>query len=85
MKINLGEFIKRLKSHEIIFTSKNFDEINFSFSIKMILSIVTPIFDYNRTHNDGKRGLQGGTRTENNLYEILKTFDDRKIKFALSK
>ena len=51
----------------------------------MILSIVTPYLITTGTYNDGKRGFTGwNSEQENNLYEILKTFDDRKIKFALS-
>jgi DNA adenine methylase len=86
MKINLNKFIKRLQSRETLFTTKNFDEIDFSFlNQNDFVYCDPPYLITTGTYNDGKRGFTGwDTEQENNLYKILKKFDDRRIKFALS-
>ena len=60
MKINLNKFIKRLQSRETLFTTKNFDEIDFSFlNQNDFVYCDPPYLITTGTYNDGKRGFTG--------------------------
>lgn len=86
MKINLENFISKLKSRDTIFMEQNFDDIDYSFLRKEDLVYCDPPYLITTgTYNDGKRGFTGwGTKQETSLYNILKNLDQRGVNFALS-
>lgn len=86
MKYNLEKFIHKLQSRETLFTTKNFDEIDYSFLTKHDFVYCDPPYLITTgTYNDGKRGFTGwGSEQEIILYKILESLDQRGIRFALS-
>ena len=85
-KQNLIQFINALKKKNILFTSFNFDEFDFS-SLKTgdYVYADPPYLITTGTYNDGKRGFTGWSEsTERKLLDILKELDSRNIQFGLS-
>lgn len=86
MKINLDSFITKLQSRDTLFSTQNFDEIDYSFlGQNDFVYCDPPYLITTGTYNDGKRGFTGwGTEQEISLCNILTNLDERGIRFALS-
>jgi len=86
MKQNLEMFHNRLKKNNIEFTSKSFEEFDFSILKENDFVYADPPYLITTgTYNDGKRGFKGWTEKEER--ELLSTLDKlhtNNIKFALS-
>lgn len=86
MKQNLEMFHNRLKQNNIEFSSKSFEEFDFSIlSENDFVYADPPYLITTGTYNDGKRGFKGWSEKEER--ELLNTLDElntNKIKFALS-
>jgi DNA adenine methylase len=86
MRTNLENFIAKLKSRETLFSTKNFDEIDYTFlGQRDFVYCDPPYLITTGTYNDGKRGFTGwGVEQEISLCNILDNLDERGIRFALS-
>jgi len=86
MKQNLEMFHNRLKQNNIEFSSKSFEEFDFSIlSENDFVYADPPYLITTGTYNDGKRGFKGWTeKEERELLKILDKLNNQKIKFALS-
>ena len=86
MEENLVAFIQRLQENDINFSSKNFDEFDFSeLDSNDFVYCVPPYFITTGSYNDGKRGLTGwGKSEEIMLLSILDNLTKQGIRFALS-
>ncbi len=86
MKSNLLCFIDALQQKNIQFTTKSFE--NFDFSILKENDLVycdPPYLITTGTYNDGKRGFKGWSEKEEiELLNILDDLESKNIKFALS-
>lgn len=86
MKSNLLNFIERIQSIDIEFTSFNFDDYYFDkLNQDDFVYADPPYLITNGTYNDGKRGFTGwGVSEEEKLLLILDDLNRKKLKFALS-
>lgn len=86
MKLNLEEFIVKLKNKNIEFSSISFEEFDFSFLRNDDFVYCDPPYLITTgSYNDGKRGFKGWTEKEEfELLEKLDDLDSKNIKFALS-
>lgn len=86
MKKNLINFLDGLKSKDVSFTSKNFDDFDFSkLTQNDFVYADPPYLITTGTYNDGKRGFTGwNENSEKKLLQILDNLSERKIPFALS-
>ena len=86
MKNNLLRFLKELNSKNTEFTSKNFDEYDFSqLSYNDFVYCDPPYLITTGTYNDGKRGFTGWNEEhEKRLLQILDNLNEKNVYFALS-
>lgn len=86
MERNLLDFLKVLKTKNIVFYSNNFDELDLTkLQSNDFVYADPPYLITIGTYNDGKRGFTGWNETEEEkLLNILKNLDEQNIKFALS-
>lgn len=86
MERNLLDFLKVLKTKNIVFYSNNFDELDLTkLQSNDFVYADPPYLITTGTYNDGKRGFTGWNETEEEkLLNILKNLDEQNIKFALS-
>lgn len=86
MESNLINFVDAIHSKDVEFTSKNFDEFDFSeLTENDFVYCDPPYLITTGTYNDGKRGFTGwGEQEEKKLLSLLSELDNRKIRFALS-
>ena len=86
MKNNLLEFLNALEKKSVDFTTKNFDEFDFSeLNTSDFVYADPPYLITTGTYNDGKRGFTGWNEAEEEkLLNILDDLDKRNICFALS-
>lgn len=86
MEYNLIAFIHRLQSLNVDFSSKNFDEFDFSkLSVKDFVYCDPPYLITTGSYNDGKRGFTGWDRNQElTLLGILDNLNAMHIRFALS-
>ena len=86
MEENLILFLEEMHKKKIIFSSKCFNDFDFSFLIKDDYVYCDPPYLITTgTYNDGKRGFKGWTEEEEiNLLKKLDELDARGIKFGLS-
>lgn len=86
IKNNLIRFINSIQSKNVLFSSLNFDEFDFSqLGPNDFVYADPPYLITTGTYNDGKRGFTGWNEsTERLLLEILTMLDQRGIKFGLS-
>jgi len=86
IKKNLIDFMKALRSKNIIFTKLDFDKFDFSqLGRNDFVYCDPPYLITVGTYNDGKRGFTGWSgEQEQKLLSVLDSLNDQKIKFALS-
>ena len=86
MEENLVAFIQRLQKNDINFSSKNFNEFDFSeLNSNDFVYCDPPYLITNGSYNDGKRGFTGwGKNEEILLLSILDNLTEQGVKFALS-
>ena len=86
MKSNLVSFIKAIKEKDVCFTSRNFDEYDFSsLTVRDFVYADPPYLITTAPYNDGKSGFTGWNESlEMKLLEILKELDQRQVHFGLS-
>ena len=86
MERNLLDFLKVLKTKNVVFYSNNFDELDLTkLQSNDFVYADPPYLITTGTYNDGKRGFTGWNETEEEkLLSILKNLDEQNIKFALS-
>lgn len=86
MKLNLVNFLTKIKHINIEFTSHNFGEFNFSsLGSNDFVYCDPPYLITTGTYNDGKRGFTGwNEEQEITLLEILNSLDKKQVRFALS-
>ena len=86
MEENLVAFIQRLQENDIDFSSKNFDEFDFSeLDSNDLVYCDPPYLITTGSYNDGKRGFTGwGKSEEIMLLSILDNLSKKGIRFALS-
>ena len=86
MEENLVAFIQRLQENDINFSSKNFDEFDFSeLDSNDFVYCDPPYLITTGSYNDGKRGFTGwGKSEEIILLSILDNLSKKGIRFALS-
>ncbi|MBR5550832.1 MAG: Dam family site-specific DNA-(adenine-N6)-methyltransferase [Muribaculaceae bacterium] len=86
MEENLVAFIQRLQENDINFSSKNFNEFDFSeLNSNDFVYCDPPYLITNGSYNDGKRGFTGwGKNEEILLLSILDNLTEQGVKFALS-
>lgn len=86
MKQNLIDFLNALESKQTEFSSKNFDEFDFSIlNENDFVYCDPPYLITTGTYNDGKRGFTGWNESqENKLLQILDNLNNKNILFALS-
>lgn len=86
MKKNLLNFLDGLNSKKVVFSSKNFDDFDFSkLTQNDFVYADPPYLITTGTYNDGKRGFTGwNENSEKKLLQILENLSERKISFALS-
>lgn len=86
MKENLIAFLNELHNKNIVFSSSDFNEFDFSnFRESDFVYCDPPYLITTGTYNDGKRGFTGwGNKEEVALLSILDGLNKKSIKFALS-
>ena len=86
MKNNLLNFLKELETKNVKFTSKNFDDFDFSaLSFNDFVYCDPPYLITTGTYNDGKRGFTGWSEIqERKLLQILDDLNKNNVYFALS-
>lgn len=86
MRNNLEDFINKLQSADVIFSSSCFEDFDYSFLGKNDFVYCDPPYLITTgTYNDGKRGFKGWSKTEEEaLLNRLNYLDQRSVKFALS-
>ena len=86
MKANLIKFIDRIQQISIDFSSKSFEDFDFSILNENDFVYADPPYLITTgTYNDGKRGFTGWSEKEEyKLLEILDNLHQKNIKFALS-
>lgn len=86
MKSNLIRFINVLKTKEIVFESRNFEQVDLScLTQDDFVYCDPPYLITTGTYNDGKRGFTGWNECEERkLLNLLSQLNDRNILFALS-
>ncbi len=86
MKNNLLSFLKELETKNVKFTSKNFDDFDFSgLSFNDFVYCDPPYLITTGTYNDGKRGFTGWSEIqERKLLQILDDLNEKNVSFALS-
>lgn len=86
MEENLVAFIQRLQKNDINFSSKNFNEFDFSeLNSNDFVYCDPPYLITNGSYNDGKRGFTGWEKNEEILLlSILDNLTEQGVKFALS-
>lgn len=86
MEENLLAFIQKLQENKIFFSSKNFNEFNFSdLDCNDFVYCDPPYLITTGSYNDGKRGFTGwGKCEEITLLSILENLTRQGVRFALS-
>ncbi len=86
MESNLINFIDAIHLKNVEFTSKNFDEFDFSeLTENDFVYCYPPYLITTGTYNDGKRGFTGWSeKEEKKLLILLSNLNERNIKFGLS-
>lgn len=86
MRNNLVRFIKALKAKDVVFTSYDFDKVDFSsINSNDFVYVDPPYLITTGTYNDGKRGFTGwNENNEKKLLELLENLNSRGIRFGLS-
>ena len=86
MKNNLLSFLKELETKNAKFTSKNFDDFDFSnLTHNDFVYCDPPYLITTGTYNDGKRGFTGWSEIqEKKLLQILDELNKKNVSFALS-
>lgn len=82
----LRESYNKLKTLDIIFTSKSFEEFDFSdFDKNDLVYLDPPYYGTTANYNDGKRGFKGWDYSlEMKLRELCVELNNKNIKFVLS-